>query len=151
MTILASTDCMSETSRFWHASFEKLEVGTVLMPNVECEVHWGDLSYGRILERYRPSTSLAHRDAVFMCEDPQDCDNAGAYCEWLFEVVPVSVVERHDMEWATRLDMAVSDGASPDGAIVRTYASNYWSGAPSETPTWEYLAASARIISVERY
>jgi len=137
--------------RYWHASFDPLPVGTVLVPRPDYEARWTSNSVGRILEDMRPPASLAHRDAVFMCDDPQECDNAGANCEWLFEVVPTGKVQRHDMDWPTTIDSMVSDGWPPDDARIVELARRYWSGEASDMPTWEYLARSAAVTSVEPY
>lgn len=138
-------------SRYWHASFDELPVGTVLTPRPEYESRWQSESVGRILEDLRPAECLPHRSAVFMCDSPQGCDDAGAHCEWLFEVEPSGAVERHDMEWATCMDRLLSEGWPSDGEEIRSLAHRYWQGHPSECPTWEYLAGSAIVIRVERY
>lgn len=137
--------------RYWHASFDALPVGTVLLPRRDYEARWSWNSVGRILEDLRPPASLAHRDAVFMCDDPQECDNAGAYCEWLFEVMPAGDQQRHDMDWATTIDSMVSDGWPCDDARIVELARHYWSGEASDMPTWEYLARAATVVSVEPY
>ncbi len=137
--------------RYWHASFDRLPVGTTLTPRVGYEERWSSYCVGRILEDLRPADQIAHRDAVFMCDDPQSCDDAGAHCEWLFEVVPQGVVERHDMEWATEIDRLVSNGWPDADPRVVELARRYWSQEPSPTPTWEYLAASALVVAVEPY
>lgn len=138
-------------ARYWHASFDRLPEGTVLAPRPEYENRWSSDSAGRILEDLRPSDMLAHRDAVFMCDDPQECDNAGAYCEWLFEVRPDGDVQRHDMEWATTIDSMVSDGWPVDDARITELARRYWHGEASTLPTWEYLVPAATVMSVEPY
>jgi hypothetical protein len=135
----------------WHASAVRLPVGTVLAPQPDYEARWSAYGVGRILEDLRPEGMLAHREAVFMCEDPQDCDNAGANCDWLFEVEPHGGVQSHDMEWATRIDGLVSDGWPADSPEVVELARRYWSGEGSEYAVWEHLCASATILSVEEY
>lgn len=142
---------IDHSKTFWHASFDPLPVGTTLRPEPEYEMRWHAESAGRILEDLRPANALAHRDAVFMCDNAQDCDNAGAHCEWLFRVQPDARVERHDMDWATRLDGMVSDGVSPDEPEVLRLAANYWNGVPSELPVWEYLTPKATILAMEPY
>ena len=135
----------------WHASAVRLPVGTILAPRPDYEARWSAYGVGRILEDLRPEGSLAHRDAVFMCDDAQDCDNAGAHCEWLFGVEPHGVVQRHDMEWATRIDCLVSDGWPVEDPAIVELARRYWAGEASDNPTWELLAASAVIHTVEEY
>ena len=134
---------------FWHASADKLPVGTVLSPRPDYEARWHSESAGRILEDGRPPDSLPHREAVFMCAEQQDCDDCGAQCEWLFGVVPEGPVTRHDLSHASAIDCLLSEGASSDEPAVRELVRRYWAGDPSELPCWEHLARSARIVSVE--
>lgn len=137
--------------RYWHASFDELPVGTTLAPRPDYERRWSDHHVGRILEDLRPTDSLAHCEAVFMCDDPQDCDNAGAHCEWLFAVEPAGLVQRHDMHWATEIDRLVSNGLPINDPKIVELAQRYWSGQGSQHPVWEYLARTAIIRSVEPY
>ena len=135
----------------WHASFDRLPVGTVLSPRPDYEMRWTTDCAGRILEDVRPADALAHRDAVFACSDPQDCDNAGAHCEWLFGIEPHGAVERHDLAWASDIDRLVSDGWPPGDPAIVELARRYWTGEASEDPVWEHLCTSAVIVSVEPY
>lgn len=136
---------------YWHASFDPLPVGTTLVPRLEYENRWSQDCAGRILENLRPAHLLAHRDAVFMCMEAQDCDNAGAHCEWLFGVKAQGKVERHDMEWATEIYRLISDGWPLTDPRIVELARRYWYGEASDAPTWEYLTPAANIMSVERY
>lgn len=142
---------MSAQAILWHASFDRLAVGTVLTPRPEYEMRWAACDAGRILEDNRPAGSRAHRDAVFACDDPQDCDNAGAHCEWLFGIEPSGPVERHDLSWATEIDRLVSNSWPSDDPAVLALCTRYWSGEASPDPVWEHLMASAIVISIEPY
>lgn len=139
------------TPQLWHASFDRLAVGTILTPRPDYEMRWGSDCAGRILEDARPASMRAHRDAVFACADPQDCDNAGAQCEWLYEIRPEGPVEQHDLAWASEIDKLVGNGWSPDDPAVVALAARYWSGEASPDPVWEYLGASATVLSVEEF
>lgn len=135
----------------WHASLTRLPAGTVLAPTADYEMRWASYCAGRILEDLRPAGMRAHRDAVFACDNPQDCDNAGAHCEWLFAIEPEGVVERHDLAWATDIDRLVGDGWPADDPAIAELGRRYWSGEASPDPVWEYLCARATIISVEQF
>jgi hypothetical protein len=134
---------------YWHASFHRLPVGTTLGPARTGRA--SPSAFDEALERYRPVAALARGDAVFMCDDPQDCDNCGAHCEWLFRVEPVGRVERHDLAWATAIDLVLSEGADDGHPDVVEHARRYWAGEASADPVWEYLAATARVVQVEPY
>ncbi len=140
---------MSGTPSHWHASAIELPIGTVLSPRPDFEMRWQCYSAGRILEDMRPETSLAHRDAVFLCDNAQDTDNCGAHTEWLFGVIIEGAAERHDLTWASEIERLVSDGSPPDCREVRILARRYWSGEASEDPVWEHLVPRAVIVSVE--
>ena len=63
---------------YYHGSNDELPVGFVLKPrSTEYEAAWGDTDFYRILEIYRPEHMLSHKDAIFMCDNPDDVDNAG--------------------------------------------------------------------------
>jgi hypothetical protein len=143
------TDRTRPAATHWHASAIALPLDTILSPRPDYEMRWHSESAGRILEDGRPSDALAHREAVFMCEEQQECDDCGAACEWLFGVVPEGPVTRHDLSHASAIDCLLSEGASPDEPAVRELVRRYWEGEPSELPCWEHLARSARIVSVE--
>jgi hypothetical protein len=138
--------------QFYHGSEIKLPVGTILVPSTDYAVRWYDNNFYQILEKYRPSDKLAHKLSVFMCDNPDDIDAAGGSTDWLFTVKPKGVVQRHDMNWGSKIDCLISDGYSEDSLEVKSAAKNYWDGTPSENePLWEYLTPSAEITDCEVY
>ena len=142
-----------DTAReFFHGSMTRLPVGTVLTPRTDYEQDWSNTDFYAALEHYRPAGQLAHRDAVFMCDNEDDVDLAGGGTEWLFTVVPQGKVERHDLNWGSEVSMLISDGYGIDSAEVKRAAENYWAGVPhTDEQVWEYLTPSAKIIAVEAY
>jgi hypothetical protein len=68
-------------STFYHGSMEELPVGTILTPRDNYEQAWGDTDFYAALEHYRPANMLAHNQAVFMCDNPDDIDLAGGGTE----------------------------------------------------------------------
>ena len=142
-----------DTAReFYHGSMTELPVGTVLTARDEYEQDWGNADFYRALEFYRPADKLAHKDAVFMCDNPDDVDLAGGGTDWLFTVIPQGRVERHDLNWGSEVSMLISDGYTIDSTEVKHAAENYWAGVPhTDEQVWEYLTPSAKIIAVEEY
>jgi hypothetical protein len=68
--------------RYFHGSMDKMDVGTVLCGRgKDYERDWGKTDFYSILEHYRPSNCLAHFDAVFAVEHPDDIDLAGGGTE----------------------------------------------------------------------
>ena len=54
------------STTYYHGSNNKLPVGTILSPrHSEYESDWGDTSFYQILEKYRPTDKLSHKDSVF--------------------------------------------------------------------------------------
>lgn len=134
--------------RYVHGSFDPLPVGLVLTGRGKAYAEdWSNSGFYEVLERYRPASSLAHHDAVFMVSDPDDIDAAGGGTEWCAEVRPMGPVERHDLGWCTRISELLGDGVAPDDDRVRFAAEAYWLGAERpEGPFWEYLTARATVV-----
>ena len=139
-------------STFYHGSMDELPVGTVLTPRDNYEQTWGNTDFYSALERYRPSNMLSHRQGVFMCHDPDDVDLAGGGTEWLFTVVPLGLIQKHDLNWGSEVSMLISDGYAIDSPEVKNAAEKYWAGEPHYNESvWEYLTPSAKITAVEEY
>ena len=138
--------------RFYHGSSQELPVGTILRPRDDYENDWQHTDFYQPLERYRPQDRLSHRQSVFMCDNADDVDLAGGSTDYLFTVVPIGPVQRHDMNWGSEISMLVSDGYDIDSDEVRHAAEQYWAGNPhTNESVWEYLTPAARIVKVEPY
>jgi hypothetical protein len=137
--------------RYFHGSYDKLPVGTILVPQEDYEKNWQDTDFYTVLEQHRPSHMLRHKEAVFLCDNADDIDNAGGATDWLFTVEPLSDrVERHDLNWGSEVSALVSDHA--DESAIQHAAEMYWSGDPSNNEVvWEYLTPAAVIVAVEPY
>lgn len=144
---------LTETvQEFYHGSMNELPVGTVLTPRDDYENDWSNTSFYSALEHYRPNNMLAHKQSVFMCDNPDDIDLAGGGTEWVFTVIPQGLVQRHDLNWGSEISMLVDDGHSIDSPEIKRAAENYWAGVPHENESvWEYLTPAAKIIAVEPY
>lgn len=137
---------------FYHGSFDKLPVGTILTPQTNYEENWQNTDFYGPLEMYRPANMLSHKQSVFMCSDPDDIDLAGGATEWLFTVVPLGQVQKHDINWGSEISMLISDGHEFDSDEIVEAAANYWNGIPHVNESvWEYLTPTAKIIAVEPY
>jgi hypothetical protein len=138
-------------TRLFHGSGVHLDSGTVLRPRGEAyEADWAASDFYGPLERWRPAGCRPHREAVFMVEDIDDLDAAGAVTDFCAEVEPSGEVSRHDMEWGSRISCLLSEGASPEDDEVRDCALRYWAGeAHPDGPMWEYLAEAATVIRCE--
>jgi len=144
---------MPQTQKhYYHGSSERLEIGTILLPRAnEYEADWKDTDFYAILETYRPPEMLAHKDAVFLCDNEDDIDCAGGATDWLFTVVPTSDrIEKHDLNWGSEISGLV--GPEQDNQDIEQAAINYWAGIPHYNESvWEYLTPAARIIAVNKY
>jgi hypothetical protein len=145
-------EAMQRQQLFYHGSSKRLPVGTVLKPRREdYEKDWNNTDFYAVLEHYRPANMLAHKDAVFMCDNPDDIDNSGGATDWLLTVEPLGDVQRHDLNWSSEISRLVSDDPDDIEAIQRA-AENYWNGIPHhDENVWEYLTPSARVVAVEAY
>jgi len=75
-------------------------------------------------------------------------DSAGGGTEYVFHVRPEHKIQRHDMNWGSRISALVGNGNT---ILIKEAAENYWKGVPSIDPLWEYLTPSAIIIDVEEF
>jgi hypothetical protein len=143
---------------YYHGSNDKLRIGKILTGRgASYESDWKDSGFYETLEKYRPANMLSHKDAVFMCDNPDDIDSAGGGTEWLFTVVPIGIVQKHDMNWGSLIDCIKSTDYPSEleherEASIKEAAENYWNGVPhGSSPLWEYLTPKAKIIAVEEY
>ena len=134
---------------FFHGSYDKLSIGTILKPRSNYDEVWSKTDFYSILEKYRPHHMLSHKDSVFMCDNPDDIDNAGGGTEWLFTVKPHSHIEKHDLFWCSEISLHSSNGANDEK--LKCLAEKYWNGTASDNPVWEYLTSFAEIIFIEEY
>lgn len=144
---------LQENSQYFHGSMNYLPVGTILTPRMdEYEKDWQNTDFYNILEKYRPSNMLSHKESVFMVDNEDDIDLAGGGTEWMFIVKPLGPIQKHDINWSSEISGLVSDGYSIDSTEIINAANNYWKGVPHPAENvWEYLTTKAKIISVEKY
>jgi hypothetical protein len=138
--------------KLYHGSMEYLPVGTILTSRDNYEDRWGHTDFFDALEYYRPKNKLSHTQSVFMCDNPDDVDLAGGGTEYLFTVIPIGPVQRHDLNWSSEVSSLISLGYDLDSPEVKNAAEAYWAGEESPNEVlWEYLAPKAKIIAVEEY
>jgi hypothetical protein len=136
----------------YHGSWDELPVGTILSPRDTYEDNWGSTSFYHALEYYRPPNMLAHKQGVFMCDNPDDIDLAGGATDFLFTVVPIGPVQRHDLNWGSEVSSLIDLGYAINSEEVKNAAEAYWAGEESPNEVlWEYIAPKAKIIKVEEY
>jgi hypothetical protein len=140
------------TTRYYHGSYQKLPVGTILTPRDDYENDWGSTDFYAALEKYRPADKLSHKQSVFMVADPDDIDLAGGATDWMLTVVPMGKIQRHDINWGSEISVLISDGHTIDSEQVANAAANYWNGVPhTNESVWEYLTTNAKVVAVEEY
>ena len=140
------------STTFYHGSEQHLPVGTVLSPRDDYEDRWHNTPFYQVLEMYRPAHCLAHRNAVFMCDNQDDIDSAGGSTDYLFTVKPLGPVSKHDMNWSSEICSLISEGHEFDSDEVYEAAQSYWAGeAHPDESIWEYLCSSAIVVNVEEY
>ncbi len=136
---------------YYLGSSIELPIGTILKPQPNYEERWSSLPSYYILESYRPKECLAHKDAVFLCDNPDDIDCAGGCTDYLFTVQPIGKLTKHDMNWQSEICCILSEEDENLDKIIQA-SKNYWSGIPHYNESvWEYLCAGAVIIAVEPY
>lgn len=137
---------------YYHGSYNRMNVGEILLPRENYEETWGSADFYRPLEQYRPKGIPPHKESVFMVEDVDDIDAAGGGTEYVFEVIPLGKVYRFDMGWSSEISMLISDGYTIDSIEIKNAATNYWNGVkhPSHS-LYEFCTSSAKIVDVYEY
>lgn len=140
-----------EDKPYYHGSFNKLSVGTVMNGRREdYEKDWGDNPWYQILHTHKPAGMLHHKNAVFMTDNVDDLDATGSPTDWIFTLKALGPVEKHDMNWISEIEALLSDGKKQDDEEIIRAAINYWNGTPHHNESvWEYLTPSAKIVKVE--
>jgi hypothetical protein len=132
---------------------DKLPIGTILTSrNDDYEKDWGNTDFYAVLEYYRPKNMLSHKESVFMVDNDDDLDLAGGGTDWVFTVVPMGIVQKHDLNWSSEISMLISDGHDINDENVKKSALNYWNGVPHPNESvWEYLTTKAKIVKVDEF
>lgn len=131
----------------FHGSYENEntpEVGDTLSGREEeYEKDWQAMGYVyKRLEELRPEDCIAHKNAVFMCDNAQDIDNCGGATDLVMIVIPYGDVFRHDLSWLTLAEMALEEN---DHEAIDSCIKNYWAGERNDG-VFEYLARGALIV-----
>ena len=135
--------------KYYHGSFDKMPVGTILIPQSGYKQKWGGNQFYRILEQYRPPNMLSHNNAVFMVGNLEDVDVAGGADHFIYEVRPLGLVQKHDVNWSSEIDVLSDDDGPDKEKALRIAALHYWNGDPHYNESvWEYLTPKAQIIAL---
>lgn len=138
--------------KYYHGSNIFLPVGTILVPQQNYEISWGQTDFYPILEQNRPKHCLAHKNAVFMCASDEDIDLAGGGTEYVFVVKPLGPVSKHDINWSSEISVALCEKKKSLQQDLIYFSTQYWSGVSHNAESvWEYLTTSAEVLSVEEF
>lgn len=133
---------------YYHGSNTKLQIGTILRPQPSYEQNWGGNSFYQILDKYRPPNMISHKNAVFMVDNLDDLDDVGASDAFVYKVMPLGPVQKHDLNWSSEIDMLTSDEEG-DENMLKKAAMYYWWGKPHyNASVWEYLTTYAVIVAL---
>lgn len=133
---------------FLHGSFNKLLKNTILKPhNDSYTKHYDNKYIEEIMERYKPNDKLSRYNSVFLVDDVDDIDNAGASIDFIYEVtIPDDIIpEKSDLAWYSEIEM------TNDKVKKKKYALNYWNGVAFTNPEmslWEYRVPYAIVYNL---
>lgn len=94
---------------------------------------------------------LAHKEAVFACDNLDDIDTCGGATECVSLIKPIGKVSRHDLQWTGKISVLLDEGAAIDSPVVRDLCLKYWGGEATDDPLWEYLCQAAKVITSSTY
>lgn len=139
--------------KFYHASTEAFEPGTVLVPSGEPSQFW---EREKFLEEYRPEGHLPRSQSVFMTDNAKAAKVWGRY---VYEVEPQGKVEKNDIGWFEQLfyldDPEWMEDDEESGTsreqieeFVSQAVKGYWSGKPNDQHEigYEYRAPNAKVV-----
>lgn len=130
---------------YFHGSSVELQSGAILRPRENYADFWKNTSFYNLLEKYRPANCIPHDQCVFMCENLEDLDSAGADMSYVYLVKPLSKVYRYDQGWYSALEMAQEQKL--DQEILKNMVESYWTGKINEFgPLWECLCTKAQVV-----
>lgn len=130
---------------YYHGSRRKFPDGFTLTPQAIGYVH-DEKKVEDFVEKYRPPNKLSRFKSVFMVTDPEEIDYAGGYEDFIYEVMPVGVVEKSDLSWYSEISVYLHEDNQVEPMIEA--AKNYWSGVPFTDPKsslFEYRTSAATI------
>jgi len=143
--------------QFFHGSYDHLPIGTILTPekgNFMSTFEKDEMESHFILEKHKPPEYISRNQAVYMCDNIDDLDNAGAATTHVYRVNPLGKIEQHDLAWMSAIDVIRDESflnkTQKSQSIldrIKQAAFNYWTEVSSNVdPVWEYLTTSAEIV-----
>lgn len=148
---------------FFHGTRTNLPVGTVLKSQKTGYVQGSgfdemELAAHKmceaILEDLRPSSAVSRIGAIFMCDDPTNCERAGGYDDYVFEVQPQGPVSKANLFWYSELESYCYNFDSVremDWQDCQEMAKGYWNCLPNNVgephrDLVEYVTQTAVIL-----
>ena len=134
---------------FYHGTYGYHQAGTVWSGRgASYHDEWSLLSHYEALHANAPEGAIAHRDAVFMCDNVNDIDTCGGATEVVALMRPLGPVTRHDICWTGHISLLLDEGRGIDDPEVVAACHGYWAGAPmGPTPIWEYITTRAEVLA----
>jgi tRNA uridine 5-carbamoylmethylation protein Kti12 len=133
---------------FFHSSAKYIKNNTILRPHADSYVKQIDNEFlEKLMEKYRPSDKLSRYDSVFLVDDMDLLDDAGASTDFIYTVEPIGNIEKSDLAWYTEVQIVDED----DTELIKEYVENYWNGVPftdSSASLFEYRVPAAKIIEL---
>ena len=132
--------------QYYHGSRKKFPNGFLLLPQTDGYLHYPEtMVLESIFEKYRPTHKLSRFKSVFLVDNPELCEYAGGYEDYVYLVQPQGVVEASDLAWYTEAD------GHEDKEEKKRCALNYWNGVPftgRANRLVEYRTPAAKILQL---
>ncbi len=146
--------------KYYHGSTHLFPVGFVLLPQQDRWICCQQVDNEQFLEKYRPQNKISRGKAVYLVisPDPDIIESAGGYSNYVYEVDPITRVEKSDLQWYTLINMYLD--FDPDIIVLSQlnltmkdtlimYAKNYWRGikhTDTDMSLFEFRTPAAKII-----
>jgi hypothetical protein len=129
----------------YHGSRKKFPPGFKLSPQLGYVQDPGQQKLELLFEKYKPANKISRKQAVFLVDDPEMCENAGGYSDYVYLVQPEGKVEKSDLAWYTECEMYFDEPLEKKIECIK----NYWNGVPyynQSNSLFEYRCRSAIVI-----
>lgn len=100
------------------------------------------------VDSYRPSGAVSRLKCVFVVDNVDDLNLAGASEDYVYEVEPIGKVTKAYFGWFSKVLMSAFSGKLKDNKTAEKAAQNYWKGIPMKSSNMarEYLCDGFRIV-----
>lgn len=113
-------------SLFYHGSYQKLTEKSSIIKIQNGYTEEAEAEFENLVNSLKPKHLISRTKALFICDDIENLDDAGAYTDFIYEVEPIGQIDKSDLAWYSEAYCLFSDNV--DIFLIKEYILNYWNG-----------------------